>query len=73
MELRLHWNLGMLAGVMYIIVMMASEIGFPGSWWDSPEYRRTRLSKLFINPQIPNGVIWSESTKETPYCTIIFN
>ncbi len=35
---------------------------------EEPGYRN-----FFINPQIPNGVTWSESTKETPYGTIIFN
>ena len=35
---------------------------------EEPGYRN-----FFINPQIPNGVTWSESTKETPYGKIIFN
>lgn len=35
---------------------------------DKPYYQN-----FFIDPQIPDGISWAESTKETPFGTIIFN
>jgi alpha-L-rhamnosidase len=34
---------------------------------------RPYYKNFFIEPQIPYGISWAESTKETPYGTIIFN
>ena len=43
----------------------------PGNWGDSPYQGRDRIQEVIIQPQIPKGVVWAKTSKETPYGKIV--